>query len=96
MIAEQIGHIADHQPRQAAAHAGDVQQLLVGDPAFFLHIFLLDLGYDGPAAAKGVKANFKKIQKQFQCPAALGRGPLRLRFHGYASSMAFLKGEIPF
>ena len=76
MIAEQIGHVADHQARQAAAHAGDVQQLLLCQPAPLLYIFLLHLGHDGPAAAKGIAAKFEKLPEQAGGPAF----PMSVRF----------------
>ena len=71
MVAKEIGHVADHQARQATAHTGDVQQILLRQPAPLFHVFLLHLGHDGPAAAKGIAANLEKLPEQAPDPASL-------------------------
>lgn len=65
-VAVKHSHVSDHGARQAAADAGDVQELLAGDGLFLLHVQLLHLRYDAPAAAEGETAEFEELPKEDQ------------------------------
>ena len=68
-VAEEHGGVGDHGPGQTAAHAGQIQQVLVGQHMLLIHISLFHLGHDAPAAPEGEAAKQKKLAQQR--PAAL-------------------------